>query len=84
MYELLYSDTAKKQLDKLENHVQERILTALERTRINPFLYFFKLTGREFSRMRIGDYRIVADITKQKLEILIIKVGKRENVYDSI
>ncbi|MEK6970323.1 MAG: type II toxin-antitoxin system RelE/ParE family toxin [archaeon] len=74
---------AKKQLDKLENQTRERILLALERSRINPFLYFFKLTGREFSRMRVGDYRVVADITQQKLEILLIKKGKRENVYDS-
>lgn len=82
MYELRYSDVAEKQLEKLEPLMRERIIKSLERARINPFYYFFGLTGRKFYRMRVGDYRVIADIVQQKMEILVIKVGKRENVYD--
>ena len=82
MYALLYSDTVEKQLSKLERDQRERILKALERARGNPFHYFIKLTGMDFFRMRVGDYRVMADIHQGKLQILVVKVGKRENVYD--
>ena len=36
MYELIYSPTAVKQLEKLEHNIKERILVALERLRIRP------------------------------------------------
>ncbi|MDP2666279.1 MAG: type II toxin-antitoxin system RelE/ParE family toxin [Candidatus Diapherotrites archaeon] len=82
IYAIEFSPTSLKQLEKLERPTRERILAALERSRVNPFQFFFKLTGRDFYRMRVGDYRVIADISKQRVEILVIKIGKRENVYN--
>ena len=82
MYEIIYSDSALRQLQKLEKNTQERIIKALERIRIRPEPYIKKLVGYPGYRLRIGDYRVIMDIDRGKLLILIIKVGHRKNIYD--
>ncbi len=82
MYEILFSDKAKKQLEKLEDDVQERIVKSLERIRIRPEAYVTKLVGDTAYKLRVGDYRIILDLYGEKLLILVIKVGHRRNVYD--
>ncbi len=80
-YSLEYSSKALRQLKKLEKGLQERILSALERARIRPEAHFKKLVGEEAYSLRVGRYRIIADIIKNKLVILVLKVGHRKNVY---
>lgn len=83
MYELVYSPAALKQLEKLEHILKERILIALERLRIRPeSCDIKKLVGVQGYRFRVGDYRIIFDMEKQKLLILILQIGHRKNVYD--
>lgn len=82
MYAIHYTPTAEKYITKLDKHLQERILSALERARLQPEHYFVKLSGWNEYRMRVGDFRIIADIQKNVLVILVVRVGKRENVYD--
>jgi mRNA interferase RelE/StbE len=82
VYELIFSDTAKKQLEKLERSVQERIINALERIRIRPEAYITKLVGDPAYKFRVGDYRVLMDLSKEKLLILVIQVGHRKNVYN--
>ena len=81
MYSVIFSDTAKRQLHKLEKDIQRRVISALERIRIRPEDYVKKLVGDAGYRLRIGDYRIIMDIERDKLLILIIKIGHRKNIY---
>ena len=82
MYELIYSETALKQLRKLDKPIQERILSGLERLRIRPeSCDVKKLVGMEGYRFRVGDYRVVFDIDKGKLHILVFQIGHRKNIY---
>ncbi len=82
MYEVQFAEKAQKQLQKLEKNVQERIISVLERARIRPEAHFTKLVGESAYRLRIGDYRVIADIDRGKLLILVIKVGHRKNIHD--
>ena len=82
MYEIIFSDKAKKQLIKLEKNIQERIINSLERIRVRPESFITKLVGDPAYKLRVGDYRILLDIDRGKLLILIIKVGHRKNVYN--
>ncbi len=83
MYELVYSPTALKQLEKLERAIRERIIIALERLRIRPESRDIKkLMGMPGYRLRVGDYRIIFDIERDKLAILVLEVGHRRNIYD--
>lgn len=81
MYEIIFSQKAKKQLFKLEKNIQERIITALERIRIRPEAYITKLVGDPGFKLRIGDYRVIMDINNNNLLILVIKVGHRKDIY---
>ena len=81
-YEIVFSDKALKQLKKMEGIVQERIIAVLERIRIRPEAYVTKLVGDPGYRLRVGDYRIIMDIDNKELQILVLKVGHRKNIYD--
>ncbi|MBA7486555.1 hypothetical protein ES707_22116 [subsurface metagenome] len=82
LYEIIFSQKAKKQLFKLEKIIQERIISALERIRIRPEAYITKLVGDPGYKLRVGDYRVIMDIDKGKLLILVIKIGHRRNIYE--
>ena len=82
MYEVVFSLKVKKQLLKLDKDIQERIISSLERIRIRPGAFITKLVGDPGYKLRIGDYRVIMDIDKNNLIILVIKVGHRKNIYD--
>jgi len=81
MYEILISDTAEKQLEKLDKQIQERIIRSLERIRIRPEAYVERLVGDPAYKLRVGDYRVIMDISKEKLLVLVIKIGHRSRIY---
>ena len=81
MYEIVFTAVSKKQFLKLEKDIQKRILNGLERIRIRPYSYVRKLVGDQGYKLRIGDYRIITDIEKNKLIILVLKVGHRKKIY---
>ena len=80
-YDIIFTDTSLKQFKKLEKNVQERIINALERIRIRPEIHVKKLVGDPGYRLRVGEYRVIIDIYKDKLVILVIKIGHRKNIY---
>ncbi len=81
-YDLLFSDLAMKQLLKLEKETRERIIATLERIRIRPEVYVRKLVGDEGYRLRVGNYRIIVDLDKEKFIILVLRMGHRRNVHE--
>jgi len=81
LYEIIFSRKAKKQLFKLERTIQERIIFALERIRIRPEDYLTKLVGDPGYKLRVGDYRVIMDIDKNNLLILVIKIGHRKDIH---
>ena len=82
-YQVIFSDLALKQLRKLDREIGQRIISALERIRIRPDAYVKKLVGDEGYRIRVGNYRVILDLDKEKLIILVLRIGHRRNVYDS-
>jgi mRNA interferase RelE/StbE len=40
-----------------------------------------KLSGREYYRVRQGNYRIIYEIQDSQLVVIVIKVGHRREVY---
>jgi mRNA interferase RelE/StbE len=81
LYEIIFSQKAKKQLFKLEKNTQKRIIGSLERIRIRPESYITKLVGDPGYKLRVGDYRIIMDIDNSNLLILVIKIGHRREIY---
>lgn len=81
MYDLKFTDRAKKQFLKLDNSAKERIGSVLERIKIRPEQFVEKLVGEEGYKLRVGDYRIFLDILNKELIILVFEVGHRKNIY---
>jgi len=81
MYEIILSNKAEKSLRKLPKDIQDRIINSLKRIRIRPEAHITKLVDDPGYKFRVGDYRIILDIDKNKLLILVIKIGHRKNIY---
>ena len=81
-----YSETAVKQLAKLDKKTAHDILNYMdERVAVldNPRITGKTLKGKlgEFWRYRVGDHRIIVSIKDNALIILVIKIGNRREVY---
>jgi mRNA interferase RelE/StbE len=81
------SDSAAKQLRKLDPQVARRILSFL-RDRIapldNPRSLGEALRGKDlgdFWKYRVGDWRIIADLDDGVMLITVIRLGNRREVY---
>ncbi len=84
MYQIIVSDKAKRQLEKLSGDLRDRIGNALERIRIRPNHFVLRLVGSPYFRLRVGDYRVILNILDDKLVILVLEVGHRRNIYNSV
>ena len=81
MYEIILDKKAEKFLDKLSSKEKERIVRALEKLRFRPESYLKRLVGENSYKFRIGDYRAIIDIYKNKLIVLVLKIGHRKKIY---
>jgi mRNA interferase RelE/StbE len=74
--------TVRKSLDRLPDAVAGRILTRLAELETNPRpADVKKLNGRDAWRIRVGDYRVIYEIHDRVLQVLVITVGHRRDVY---
>ena len=81
MYTVIYDDEALHNLGKLEKKFRKRIFEKIHSTKENPFHYFERLTARDEFKLRIGNYRVIADIDEKTKKILVLFVDHRKNVY---
>jgi mRNA interferase RelE/StbE len=73
---------AAKQLDKLPDDSRARIVEAIADLVKTPRPEgCIRLTGRPAWRIRIGDYRVIYEIDDSLLEIVIVTIGHRKDVY---
>lgn len=84
VYQIIYSREAEKQLKKLDKHTSERIILVIERLRIRPYIHVKKVIGTNYFRARAGKWRIFIKIENNELQILVLKIKRRENVYENI
>lgn len=81
MYLLLFDKKALLNLEKLPNDIKNRIVEKLKKSKNNPHHYFKKLTKRKEYSLRVGEYRVIADINDSKIQILILLVDHRRRIY---
>lgn len=82
MYKIIFEKRALHSLNKFENHIKQRIWNKLQECKQDPFRFFEKLTETPGFKLRIGDYRVIADIDSMNQTINVLKVGHRKNIYD--
>jgi len=81
-YKIDIKKSAVKEISKLPTKELKRILKALELLADNPKPNgVIKLSGDEKFRLRIGNYRILYQIFDKKLTVIVVKVGRRKDIY---
>ena len=86
MYKVEFLKEAVEELSRIDSIWQKRILNKIKILTDNPKHLannIKKLKGRyqEYYRLRVGDYRIIYSIEKDRLVILIVRVGHRKEIY---
>ncbi len=80
-----YTETARKQLKKLDKTKQKRILDYMDEVALleNPRSRGKALVEnmRGLWRYRVGDYRVICEIQDAKIIISVLKIGHRKNIY---
>jgi len=82
-----YTETARKQLRKLDRQVARRLVDFLDERvagQADPRSTGKALTGPvlgSFWRYRVGDYRIICDLQDGVLVVLVLEIGHRKDVY---
>jgi len=67
------------QLRKLERRVASRIVNRIDCIKLNPERYIFSLVSLNYSKIRVGDYRIFVKFENGVLKVRTIK--HRKNAY---
>ncbi|MEO6740355.1 MAG: type II toxin-antitoxin system RelE/ParE family toxin [Chthoniobacteraceae bacterium] len=81
-YGVILPRSVRKTLDRLPDAVASRILDRLAELETNPRpADVKKLKGRDAWRIRVGDYRVIYEIHVRELQILVIAVGHRRDIY---
>jgi len=81
-YTLQIDIHAGKVLTKLPRDIAQRIFRKIQETKENPDHYWIRLEGRTDYKLRIGDYRVIADIDHKQKLIQVTKIGHRKAIYE--
>ena len=80
MFQLEWKESAIRELEKLEKSISFRLYKKINSLVNDPFSQDIKkLKGEPAYRLRIGDYRIIFDIEKDK--IIILQIAHRSKIY---
>ena len=84
MYRVILDKRVVKDLKKIDKKEQVKILDIIEnKIAKNPYIGK-RLLGELslFYRYRVGNYRIIYSILEDSIEIEVIKVGHRKDIYN--
>lgn len=86
MYTWSFDKKAYKEFKKLDKPIQKRLITWLDKHiegTENPRQWGKALEGdfKTLWRYRVGSFRLIVDIIDNEFVVLIIKTGKRNDVY---
>ncbi|NCO89113.1 hypothetical protein AUK04_00970 [Candidatus Roizmanbacteria bacterium CG2_30_33_16] len=81
VYQILYTKTALKDIKRLDIIVKKRLKNKIELFATNPLAFSKKLINNSIGqyRFRLGNYRIIFDIEKNR--IIILRAGHRREIY---
>jgi mRNA interferase RelE/StbE len=81
-YRLILPKSAQKELDRLPAEMSGRILAALAELETQPRpAGCKKLRGENAWRIRVGNYRVIYEIHDKVLQVIVVTVGHRREVY---
>ena len=82
-YTVAWTRKAARMLERLPREVQGRIIDRVESIAGEPFAHVRKVEGSPYHRLRVGQYRVVLQITASYLTIHVVRDAPRETAYRS-
>ncbi|MCI4373738.1 MAG: type II toxin-antitoxin system RelE/ParE family toxin [Thermoplasmata archaeon] len=79
---MAWSETAYRDLERLDPGVARRVIKRLETAASSPERYFERLAGSGDHKLRIGDYRLLAALSRATRTVLVERVDHRSRIYD--
>lgn len=84
-YAVVLTDRARKQLLELPKKIQAAIAQAIDDLSDGLNHHCKKLAGSNGSyRLRVGNYRIIFQIERAELVVMVIKIAHRRDVYRAL
>lgn len=80
-YRVLATTSAQRDVRRLPPETKARIKQSMEALADGPREQSEKLVGQDSYRKRVGDYRIVFRVDDSALEVLVVRVKHRRDVY---
>jgi mRNA interferase RelE/StbE len=82
---ILYSASAARAIRKLDPQVQRRVRAAVRALADEPLRGKpLQLSLKGLRSWRTGDYRIVYRVVAERIEIVVVAVGHRREIYDQV
>ncbi len=84
-YDILWHENALKDLKKIDKDQARSIIEKIEQYLVkDPYRLGQPLTGhlKGLFRYRKGKYRVIYNIKEEELIILVLKIGKRDGIYN--
>ena len=81
-FTILLHPKAANALKKIEEQTRSRITEKLRELRNRPERTGKRLKHSDFWSLRVGDYRAIYEINRDKNQLIILFIGHRKKVYD--
>ena len=81
-YSVKIKASAAKALDRIAKPERQRLIAAIDRLADEPAAGgVLKGEFAGLRRLRVGRYRIIYEVIRQELTVLVVRVGHRREVY---
>jgi len=81
-FTILLHPKAARALQKIEKPIRSRIIRRLRELGDRPERIGKPLRYSDFWSLRVGDYRVIYEINRDKKQVVIFFIGHRKKVYD--
>ncbi len=81
-YNVLLHPKAAQELNKIREPTRSGITERLKELQSDPEEKGKKLRYTDYWSLRIGDYRAIYEIKRNRGQVVVLYVGHRRNVYD--
>ena len=81
-YSVEWHPKVRKFLRKLPKDISKRIVLKVQEVRKEPFHYLEHYEGKDYYKLRVGDYRMLIDVDLKDKVLFVRVLDHRGRIYD--